>query len=165
MPTPPFHISTDALNLIAEISSLLERHNITLDQEDLKLCKANRIKTIHSSLAIEGNTLSEEEVKDIVNGKQIVAATKAGQSGPFIDFLMREIRNTLQKNLEDKVPNKSELTILDLLSHNPGLTRSELASQIGLTDNGVKKILGNLKAAGWIERTGSNKSGYWIVKY
>ena len=74
MTTPPFNISAEAINRIAEISALLERHNIALEGEhDLKLRKANRIKTIHSSLAIEGNTLSEDEVRDIINGKQVVA--------------------------------------------------------------------------------------------
>ena len=42
----------------------------------LHLRKANRIKTIHSSLAIEGNTLSENEVRDIINGKNVVAPIK-----------------------------------------------------------------------------------------
>ena len=74
MVTPPFNISAEAINMVAEISVLLERHNIALkDEPGLKLRKANRIKTIHSSLAIEGNTLSEDEVRDIINGKQIVA--------------------------------------------------------------------------------------------
>lgn len=74
MDAPPFIISSDAINLIAEISSLLERYIIAMEGDaGLKLRKANRIKTIHSSLAIEGNTLSEDEVADIINGKKIVA--------------------------------------------------------------------------------------------
>ena len=40
------------------------------------MLKANCIKTIHSSLAIEGNTLSEDEVRDIINGKNVVAPIK-----------------------------------------------------------------------------------------
>ena len=72
--TPPFTISAEAINLIADISALIERYAIRLEQEDgLRLRKANRIKTIHSSLAIEGNTLSENEVRDIIEGKNIVA--------------------------------------------------------------------------------------------
>ena len=71
---PPFTISVNAINLIAEISAQIERYAIRLEQSDgLKLRKANRIKTIHSSLAIEGNTLSEDEVKEIIEGKTIVA--------------------------------------------------------------------------------------------
>ncbi|MDE5554197.1 MAG: Fic family protein, partial [Muribaculaceae bacterium] len=74
MTPPPFIVSSEAINLIAEISALLERHNIALESEqNVKLRKANRVKTIHSSLAIEGNTLSENEVMDIINGKHIVA--------------------------------------------------------------------------------------------
>lgn len=71
---PPFTISTDAINLIAEISAQIERYAIRLEQNDgLKLRKANRIRTIHSSLAIEGNTLTEDEVKDIIDGKMVAA--------------------------------------------------------------------------------------------
>ena len=74
MPTPPFTISPQAINLIADISAMIERYAIRLEQKDgLLLHRANRIKTIHSSLAIEGNNLSEDEVRDIVNGKTVVA--------------------------------------------------------------------------------------------
>ena len=71
---PPFTISTNAINLIAEISAQIERYAIRLEQSDgLRLRKANRVRTIHSSLAIEGNTLSEDEVKDIIDGKTVMA--------------------------------------------------------------------------------------------
>lgn len=71
---PPFSISTEAINKIAEISCLIERYAIRLEQDTgLRLRKANRIRTIHSSLAIEGNTLSEDEVRDIIDGKNVVA--------------------------------------------------------------------------------------------
>ena len=74
---PPFTVSAEAINLIAEISGQIERYAIRLEQEDgLRLRKANRIKTIHSSLAIEGNTLSEDEVRDIIDGKNVVAPIK-----------------------------------------------------------------------------------------
>lgn len=71
---PPFTISADAINKISEISRLIERYAIRLEKDEgLRLRKANRIKTIHSSLAIEGNTLSVEEVRDIIDGKTVVA--------------------------------------------------------------------------------------------
>lgn len=72
--TPPFTVSADAISLVAEISAQIERYTIRLEQEDgLRLRKANRIKTIHSSLAIEGNNLSEGQVRDIIDGKQVIA--------------------------------------------------------------------------------------------
>ena len=71
---PPFTVSAKAIKLIAEISSQIERYAIRLEQADaLHLRKANRIKTIHSSLAIEGNTLTEGQVLDILNGKTVMA--------------------------------------------------------------------------------------------
>ncbi|MDE6497766.1 MAG: Fic family protein [Muribaculaceae bacterium] len=324
MTPPPFSVSAYAINLIADITALLERYNIALDEDhSLRLRKANRIKTIHSSLAIEGNTLTVDEVRDIINGKHIVApirqiqevknairvydmysslnpfdevdllkahgimmealaedagryrdrgvgvfgekglvhlappphrvpelmhnlfswlkeskdhllirscvfhyefefihpfsdgngrtgrlwqsiilgrlnpifehlpvenmvfanqeayynaisrSSEEGQSGPFIDFMLNEILNALQNSrkeiapnkVSNKVPNKTEATILQLLQHNPWLTRAELAKKIEMSDSGIKKALANMKAAGWIERFGSNKSGRWIVKY
>ena len=50
------------------------------------LRKANRIKTIHSSLAIEGNKLSEDQVRDIIDGKNVVAPIKE----------IQEVKNALQ---------------------------------------------------------------------
>lgn len=77
MYTPSFTISSKAVNIIAEISALIERYDISIElNENLMLRKANRIKTIHSSLAIEGNNLSESEVLDIINGKEVVAPLK-----------------------------------------------------------------------------------------
>lgn len=74
---PPFTVSAEAINLIAEISGQIERYAIRLEQEDgLRLRKVNRIKTIHSSLAIEGNTLNEDQVRDIIDGKTVVAPIK-----------------------------------------------------------------------------------------
>ena len=58
---PPFHISADAVNMIAEIAVLVERHSIRMKRDDrLKLRRANRIRTIQATLAIEGNSLSED---------------------------------------------------------------------------------------------------------
>ena len=71
---PPFTVSAEAINLIAQISAQIERYAIRLEQSDgLRLRKANRIKTIHSSLAIEGNKLTEGQVSDIIDGKPVVA--------------------------------------------------------------------------------------------
>lgn len=71
---PPFTVSTEAINLIADISAQIERYAIRLEQADgLRLRKVNRVKTIHSSLAIEGNHLSESEVEDILDGRHVIA--------------------------------------------------------------------------------------------
>lgn len=71
---PPFTVTAKAISLVAEISSLVERYAMRLEESDgLRLRKANRIKTIHSSLAIEGNKLTEDQVSDIIDGKNVIA--------------------------------------------------------------------------------------------
>jgi len=70
---PPFTVSSKAISMIAEISALIERYAVHLERDSLKLRKANKIRTIQSSLAIEGNKLSEAQVEDILNGKKVVA--------------------------------------------------------------------------------------------
>ncbi len=87
MYTPPFNISAKAIHLIADISAQIERYAIHMEQTDgLRLRKANRIKTIHSSLAIEGNMLSEGEVKAIIEGQHIVAPLRQ----------IQEVRNAIR---------------------------------------------------------------------
>lgn len=104
MYTPPFTISANAINLIAEISAQIERYAIRLEQSDgLRLRKANRIKTIHSSLAIEGNTLSEDEVKEIIEGKTVVAPLRQ----------IQEVKNAIKTY--ELYPNLDPFKVKDLL--------------------------------------------------
>ena len=71
---PNFTVSAAAILMVAEISALIERYTITQEAADsLKLRRANKIKTIQSTLAIEGNTLSLKQVTDIIDGKRVVA--------------------------------------------------------------------------------------------
>lgn len=71
---PPFSISAKSIKLIADISAQIERYVIRMEQEDgLLLRKINRIKTIHGSLAIEGNTIPESLITDIIEGRHVAA--------------------------------------------------------------------------------------------
>ena len=71
---PIFTVSAQTVSMVAEISALLERYTITQDFADnLKLRRVNKIKTIQSTLAIEGNTLSLKQVTDIIDGKKVIA--------------------------------------------------------------------------------------------
>ena len=70
---PPFHMTDRMTSLIGEISEHVGR--ITVLQEGTispHLRHKNRIRTIHSSLAIENNSLSLEQVTAILNGKRIL---------------------------------------------------------------------------------------------
>lgn len=70
---PPFHMTDKMTSLIAEISEQVGR--ITVLQEGITsphLRRENRIRTIHSSLAIEHNSLSLEQVTAILDGKRVL---------------------------------------------------------------------------------------------
>ena len=70
---PPFHITDEITNLVAAISEQIGRITV-LSHGNLnpRLRRENRIKTIHSSLAIEHNSLSLEQVTAILDGKRIL---------------------------------------------------------------------------------------------
>lgn len=74
---PPYKVSEEAVNLIAEISAAVERFDIEISGvKGVRLRKTNRIKTIHGSTAIEGNTLTEAQVTAVLDGKAVVAPKK-----------------------------------------------------------------------------------------
>lgn len=71
--TPPFHSNDRITNLIANIVEEVVKVTILPDRQLAPhLRRANRIRTIHSSLAIEQNTLSLEQVTALVNGKRVL---------------------------------------------------------------------------------------------
>jgi len=74
---PPYQITPVILKLIVSISEKLGQINAKfLDKPSPKLRKENRIKTIHSSLSIEGNTLTEEQITALLENKRIVGPKK-----------------------------------------------------------------------------------------
>ncbi len=84
---PPFKVTAKIINLISDISASLERYRIHLEKSgSIRLRKINRMKTIHGSLAIEGNSLSEEQVTALIEGKPVVAPVKEVQ----------EVRNAIK---------------------------------------------------------------------
>lgn len=74
---PPYRITNKILSLVAEISEKLgkitERTNLN---SKLHLRRNNKIKSIHSSLKIEANSLSLEEVRDVINGHTVIGKRK-----------------------------------------------------------------------------------------
>lgn len=74
---PPYEITPKILQLITSISQKIGEVNAKhLIRQSPKLRKQNQIKTIHSSLSIEGNTLSEEQITSIVDNKRVVGPEK-----------------------------------------------------------------------------------------
>jgi len=74
---PPYEITTTILRLILSISEKIGEVNANyVTKPSPQLRKQNRIKTIHSSLKIEGNSLSEEQVTALFENKRVVGRRK-----------------------------------------------------------------------------------------
>jgi Fic family protein len=74
---PPYEITPNILNLIAAISEQLgEAKAHFLDKPSPQLRKQNQIRTIHASLKIEGNTLTEAQITALLENKRIIGPPK-----------------------------------------------------------------------------------------
>ena len=74
---PPFEITNEILEAVTEIAELVGQLSATQGlSTNPTLRRTNRIRTIYSSLAIEQNTLSLEQVTAVLNGKRVLAPPK-----------------------------------------------------------------------------------------
>ncbi|WP_235869157.1 Fic family protein [Polaribacter aquimarinus] len=98
---PPYEITSSILKLITSISEKIGEVNASLlNRPSPKLRKQNKIKTIHSSLKIEGNTLTEEQITALLENKRVL--------GPKKDVL--EVLNAIKiyENLEKYKPSNEK---------------------------------------------------------
>lgn len=73
MKLPEFKITSTMETLALEIVDLMKHlSSLGTDKKFLHLRKDNRLKSIQSSLAIEANSLSLQQVTDIINGKKVI---------------------------------------------------------------------------------------------
>jgi Fic family protein len=121
---PPYEITSSILKLITSISEKIGEVNANLlNKPSPKLRKQNRIKTIHSSLKIEGNTLTEEQITALLENKKVI--------GPKKDVL--EVLNAIKiyENLEQCNPSdeksflKAHQNLMAGLIENSGQYRNQ----------------------------------------
>ena len=74
---PPFEISDQTFESISRIERLLGRYEGLHSPRPLpRLRRSHRVRTIHDSLAIEGNTLSLAQATTVLEGKRIAAPSR-----------------------------------------------------------------------------------------
>lgn len=84
---PPFEITSKIIELISNISEKIGEINYLQNNPyHIKLRKENRIKTIHSSLAIENNSLSLKQITAIIEGKHVLGNPNE----------IKEVKNSIQ---------------------------------------------------------------------
>ena len=122
---PNYRITEKILNLVQKISELTTQ--LSIEKRKLYLRKENRIRSIQSSLAIENNSLSLEQVTDIIEGRRVL--------GPLKDI--HEVQNAYEAY--ERVFRLNPYSLDDfLLAH--GLLTKDLVKRSGqfrLGDVGV----------------------------
>ena len=121
---PPYDITPKILKLISSISEKIGEVNANyLSKQSPQLRKQNRIKTIYSSLQIEGNTLTEEQITALIENKRVI--------GPEKDVL--EVLNAIKvyekldeyKFSSDKSFLKAHLQLMNGLIESAGKYRKQ----------------------------------------
>lgn len=70
---PPCNVTPDILRAVSSVSAKIGEINARyLPRQSPILRKQNQIKTIHSCLKIEGNSLSEEQITAILKHKRVI---------------------------------------------------------------------------------------------
>ena len=109
---PPFEITNSILDKIAEIAELVGHVNATAGlSTNPTLRRTNRIRSIYSSLAIEQNTLSLEQVTAVLNGKRVIAPPKD----------IAEVKNAYE--IYEMMDSLNPYSVDDLLNAHAVMTR------------------------------------------
>lgn len=109
---PPFTITNKILRLVSSISEKTEKATLIINLETRPhLRRNNRIKSIHSSLKIEANSLTLNQVRDVINGKVVLGEKKE----------MQEVKNAYEAY--DRIEQINPYDINDLKKFHGIMTR------------------------------------------
>lgn len=109
---PPFEITISMLDKIAEIGELVGQVSAVAGlNTNPMLRRNNRIRTIYSSLAIEQNTLSLEQVTAVLNGKRVIAPPRD----------IAEVQNAYE--IYEMMDSMNPYSVDDLLNAHAVMTR------------------------------------------
>jgi Fic family protein len=123
---PPFEVTAAALTSSVEITRLVGRYEGLLSPKaQPKLRRQNRIRTILGSVAIEGNSLSEDQVTALLEQKRV--------AGPRRDIL--EVQNAIE--VYDRASRLDPTKEKDLLAAHRILTRGLVADAGRYRSQGV----------------------------
>ena len=148
---PPYTISSEIISLLLRISEKIgELNAIQLNRPPAELRKANRIKTIQSSLAIEGNTLTEEQITALLNDKRILAPKKDilevknaikvyEMLNQFKPLKLRSLLDAHKILMSDLIPNAGKFR-----TGNVGIVKGSKITHVAPQGNMVTGLLNNL---------------------
>lgn len=120
---PPYTITDKILALVASISEKIGEINAShLYKPATELRKKNRIKTIQSSLEIEGNTLTEEQITALLENKRVIAPQKDILEVQNAIKVYQQLNQFNPYQLKDLI--KAHAVLMNGLIDNPGKLRT-----------------------------------------
>lgn len=148
---PPYVITDKILSLVASISEKIGEINAThLYKPATELRKKNRIKTIQSSLEIEGNTLSEEQITALLENKRVIAPQKDilevqnaikvyDQLSKFNPYRLRDLEKAHSILMKGLIDNAGKLR-----TSNVGIVKGSKVEHIAPNGSIVMGLMNNL---------------------
>ena len=116
---PPFTITNSILSHVASVSEKVGRITVMSNMENKPhLRKNNRIRSIHSSLKIEANSLSLSQVRDVINGKLVLGEAKE----------IQEVKNAY--NTYEKIAEIDPYSIEELKKFHPSLEIDQVEENV-----------------------------------
>ena len=111
------------------------------------------------------NDVNGKEFKVIVWRKENQISTQKTDNSTQMSTQKTDNSTQMSTQMStQKTSGSTQEQILNILREYPQTSRKELAKIIGITEDGIKKQLANLKKAGMIERIGADNGGHWEVK-
>lgn len=148
---PPYVITDKILSLVASISEKIGEINaVHLYKPATELRKKNRIKTIQSSLEIEGNTLSEEQITALLENKRVIAPQKDilevqnaikvyDQLSKFNPYRLRDLEKAHSILMKGLIDNAGKLR-----TSNVGIVKGSKVEHIAPNGSIVMGLMNNL---------------------
>jgi Fic family protein len=129
---PSYEITPSILRLVTRLAEKIGEVNANfMSKPSPTLRKQNRIKTIHSSLKIEGNTLTEEQITEITNNKRVL--------GPQKDI--QEVINAIE--VYDNISNYNSRNEKSFLNTHKALMNSLIKDAGKYRKQGVEVVKGS----------------------
>lgn len=161
---PPFNINNNILKLAQDISKALGfLSGAKLRAQPTQLRKSNKIKTIQSSLSIEGNSLTLKQITAILQGQRVLAPKKDISEAQNAIKVYEELNSYNPLSLKDFL--NAHKVMMDGLITDNGKWRSSAvgimqaskvahlappAKRVGILMNDLFSFLKSSKALSWL---------------
>jgi len=150
---PPYTLTDTILYLITAIAEKIGAIDAThLYKPTTELRKKNRIRTIQSSLEIEGNTLTEEQITALVDNKRVIAPKKDILEVQNAIKVYEQLQNFNPYQLKD-LQKAHSILMNDLMAHagkfrtsNVGIVKGSKVAHVAPNGAMVKGLLKDLFA-------------------